>query len=419
MTGLAAMAAVIALTALRMPVALSLMLSAAAGLALSGNLGRAWDPVAALLAAPDLPLVPLVLMLGNVAFYAGFATRVHDAVAVILQGRRGGLALAAIGGCAGFSATSGSSLGCAATLSRIAMPDMLRAGYDPRLAGASVALGCTLGALLPPSMLLIVWGLLSETPAAAMFLAGLVPALLSLGGMTAVVLWWVWRDPAAAPVPPPMAILPMAALRAVWPAPVLFAILVGGIASGLLSAVASVAICLGLTLMFGVIQNRLTPETLWTALRDTVRQAAAILLIVIAARLFLLFMDITGIPAALADWTAAHLPRLVAIALLGLACAALGLMAEPVAMLVLVLPFALALAAAWGLDAIWIGIVVVKLVEMALILPPLGLLVMVIGTASGTVRPDTIFAGVGRFLFLDLLVLAALVLFPALAGLAG
>lgn len=414
MTGLAAMVAVIALTALRMPIALSLMLAGLAGLALSGSLDQALDPLSGLLTAPDLALVPLVLFLGNVAFYAGFATRVHDAAAVILQGWRGGLALAAIGGCAGFSATAGSSLGCAATLSRIAVPDMLRAGYDPRLAGASVAMGGTLGALLPPSMLLIVWGLLSGTPVAAMFLAGLLPAVLSLAGMAAVVLWWVWHDPAAAPVPPPLAMGPGAAMQAVWPAPILFAILVGGIASGLLSPVAAVAICLGLTLGFGLIQHRLTPETLWAGLRDALRQTASILLILVAGRLFLLFMDITGLPAAVADWAAATLPMPLAFALLGMACVALGLAVEPVAMLVLAMPFGLALATAWGLEAVWAGIVLVKLVEIALILPPLGLTVIVIGTAVGTVRPAAIFAGVGRFLFLDLLVLAALILFPAL-----
>ena len=416
MAGLAAMAGAVLLTALRMPVALALMLAGSAGLAWSGALDRAWGPMAALVSAPGLWLVPLVLMLGNVAFYAGFATRVHDAAAVILQGRRGGLALAAILGCAGFAATSGSSLGCAATMSRIALPPMLRAGQDPRLAGASVAMGSTLGALLPPSMLLIVWGLLSGTPVGAMFLAGLLPALLSLAGMVAVVLWWVRGDPDAAPLPQPLAIPLVAALRAVWPAPVLFAIIAGGIWSGALTPVAAVAICLVLTLAFGLVQHRLTPETLWLSLRETLEQTARILLLLIAARLFLSFLETTGIPAALAGWAAESLPRLAVLALLGLACMALGLLAEPLAMLVLLLPFALALAGAWGLDAVWAGIVLVKLVEIALVLPPFGLIVTVIATSIRTVPPGTILAGVARFLFADLLVLAALVLFPALAG---
>lgn len=416
MAGLAAMAAAVALTALRMPAALALMAAGGAGLAWTGTLDRAWGPLAALLSAPDLALVPLVLMLGNSAFYAGFATRLHDAATVMLQGRRGGLALAAIGGCAGFSATSGSSLGCAAILSRIALPAMLRAGHDPRLAGASVAMGSTLGALLPPSMLLVVWGLLTGTPVGAMFLAGLLPAALALGGMVATVLWWVWRDPRAAPLPPPLAIPRGAALRAVWPAPVLFAVIVGGIALGLLTPVAAVAICLALVLGFGLARHRLTPEALWAALRETLRQTGAILLVLVAARLFLVFLDVTGLPAALADGMAASLPRLAAMALLGLACAALALVAEPVALLVLLLPFALALAGAWGLDAVWAGIVLAKLVETALVLPPFGLIVTVVARASKTVPPAMILPGVARFLFADLLVLAALVAFPALTG---
>ncbi|MFC3167154.1 TRAP transporter large permease subunit [Paracoccus fontiphilus] len=412
--GLAAMAAVVLLTALHMPVALSLLLAGAAGLAWAGALDSAWGPLAGLLRTPDLLLVPLVLMLGNAAFYAGFATRVHDASAVILQRRRGGLAMAAILGCAGFAATSGSSVGCAATMSRIAMPAMLGAGYDPRLAGASVAMGSTLGALLPPSMLLIAWGLLSGTPVGAMFLAGLPAAVLSLAGMAAVVLWWVRHDAEAAPLPQPLAIAAGAALRAVWPAPVLFAILVGGIFFGLVTAPGAVAICLAATLAFGVIQQRLTAGTLWLALRESLRQAVSILLILFAARLFLTFLDVAGIPAMLADG-AAGIPRPVAVLLLGLGCAVLGLLVEPLAMLVLALPFAMALAGAHGLGPVWAGIVLAKLAEVAMILPPAGLVVIVIDKAIRAVPARTTFAGVERFLFPDLLVLAALVLFPGLA----
>ena len=167
MTGFAALAATVGLIALRMPVALALMLAGGVGLALSGTWEQAWDQVAALLAAPDLMAVPLVLLLGNLAFHAGYSTQVHDAAAVLLQNRRGGLAVAAILGCAGFAAASGSSVACAATMSRIAVPGMAQAGYDPRLAGASVAMGSTLGALLPPSVLLILWALLTGTPVAA------------------------------------------------------------------------------------------------------------------------------------------------------------------------------------------------------------------------------------------------------------
>ncbi len=411
MTGLAAIAAVIALLAARMPLALSLMLAGGTGLALLGAGGLTGDGVAAALAAPDLPLVPLVLLLGNLSFHAGFATRVHDAAAVLLQNRRGGLALAAILGCAGFAAGSGSSIACAATMSRIAVPPMLRAGHDPRLAGASVAMGSTLGALLPPSMLLILWGLLTGTPVAALFLVALLPAALSLAGMIAVVLWWIWRDPAAAPLPQPLAVARGAALRALWPAPAVFGIIVGGAVTGHLAA--ALAVCAALTLALGLSTRRLAPEALWSALRETLVQAAVILLVLAGARLFLTALDLSGLPAALAQG-AEGLPRLAAVASLGLACAALGLLAEPLAMLVLGLPFALAIGAAHGLDAVWSGILLIKLVEVALILPPLGLNAVVVATAVRAIPARAVFAGLGRFLFLDLLVLAAIVLFPAL-----
>ncbi len=414
MIGFAAMAAVIALLVLRMTIGLSLLLAGGMGLAVLGAWDQAWPQVAGLLAAPDLPGVPLVLLLGNLAFYAGFATRVHDAAAVLLQDRRGGLAGAAILGCAGFAATCGSSIACAATMSRIAVPEMLRAGYDPRLAGASVAIGSTLGALLPPSMLLILWALLTGTPVAAMFLAALLPAALSLAGMIAVLAWWAWREPQAAP---PSQSLPMprgAALRAVWPAPVLFGIIMGGIWSGQMSVVAALAICTALTAAAAKIQRRLTAETLWAVLRDSAVQTLAILLILLGARLFLTVLDLSGVPALLMR-DAGLLPQLGAVALLALACAALGLLAEPVAILVLALPFALGLGGAYGLDAVWSGIVLVKLVEIALILPPLGLNAVIVAAGVRDLQTATVLAGLGRFLFLDLLVLAALALFPALA----
>jgi C4-dicarboxylate transporter DctM subunit len=412
MIGFAAIAAAIALLALRIPVALALMLAGGIGLALVGAGDQAWTQVAALLRAPDLLAVPLVLLLGNLGFYAGFATRVHDAAAVLLQNRRGGLAGAAILGCAGFAATCGSSVACAATMSRIAVPEMLRAGYDPRLAGAAVAMGSTLGALLPPSMLLILWALLTGTPVAAVFLAALLPAALSLAGMIAVLSWWTRHDPQAAP--PSQSLLPRgAALRAIWPAPVVFGIILGGIWSGAMSLVVALAICVALTLAVAILQHRLTLETLWSALRGSLVQAAMILLVLVAARLFVTFLDVTGLPAMLAQG-AATLPRLATILLLGLACAALGLLAEPAAILVLTLPFALAIGTAYGLEPVWSGILLVKLVEIALILPPLGLNAVVVATAVRDIPTRAVFGGLGRFLFLDLLVLAALALFPGL-----
>ena len=415
MTGFAAIAAAIALLALRMPVALALMLAGGTGLALVGAGDQGWRQVDALLRAPDLLAVPLVLLLGNLAFYAGFATRAHDAAAVLLQNRRGGLAGAAILGCAGFAATCGSSVACAATMSRIAVPEMLRAGYDPRLAGASVAMGSTLGALLAPSMLLILWALLSGTPVAAVFLAALLPAALSLAGMIAVLSWWTRHDPQAAP--PSQSLLPPrgAALRAIWPAPVVFGIILCGIWSGAMSLVVALGICVALTLAVAILQHRLTLETLWSALRGSLVQAAMILLVLVAARLFLTFLDMTGLPAMLAQGAAA-LPRLATILLLGLACAALGLLAEPVAILVLTLPFALAIGTAYGQEPVWSGILLVKLVEIALILPPLGLNAVVVATAARDIPARAVFGGLGRFLFLDLLVVAALALFPGLTG---
>lgn len=413
MMGLAVLAAVAVLVALHMPVALSLILSGAIGLAVLGAGGQIPDQLWALLAAPDLAAVPLVLLLGNIAFHGGYATQLHDAAAVLLQGRRGGLALASILGCAGFAATSGSSVACAATMGRIAVPAMGQAEYDPRLAGSSVAIGSTLEALLPPSMLLILWALLTGTPLAQMFMGALLPAALSLAGMVATVLWWVQRDLEAGPAAQILQVPRGAAIRAAWPAPVLLAILLGGIGFGLLSPVAALGLCAGVMLALALGNGRLTGEALLSVLRDSILQAAITLLMLAGARLVLTAMDLSGLPGMLAV-EAGALPLLAAVMLLGLACVVLGLLAEPALILILALPFALGIGAAHGPGPVWSGIVLIKLVEIALILPPLGLNAVVVATAA-RIHPQAVFAGLGRFLFLDLLVLTALVMFPALA----
>jgi C4-dicarboxylate transporter, DctM subunit len=411
-TGLAVLAAVAVLVALHMPLALSLILPGAIGLVVLGAGGQIPDQLWALLAAPDLVAVPLVLFLGNLAFYGGYATQLHDAAAVLLQHRRGGLALAAILGCAGFAATSGSSVACAATMGRIAVPAMGQAGYDLRLAGSSVAIGSTLGALLPPSMLLILWSLLTGTPLAQMFMGALLPAALSLAGMVATVLWWVRRDLEAGPPAQILQVPRGAAIRAAWPAPVLLAILLGGIGFGLLSPAAALGLCAAVTLANALGNGRLTGETLLSVLRDTVLQAATTLLMLAGARLVLAALDLAGLPGMLAV-DAGTVPLLAAVMVLGLACVVLGLLAEPALILILALPFALGIGAAHGLGPVWSGIVLIKLVEIALILPPLGLNAVIVATAT-RIWPQAVFAGLGRFLFLDLLVLTALAMFPAL-----
>lgn len=420
--GLAALGLMLVLLALRLPAALAIAAVALPALLLADWLAPV-DAVGVMVAGlrdlagdPDLALLPLVVALGNLAFYSGVATRLYDAALVWLRPLPGGMAMASVIGCGGFSAISGSSLACASTMGRICVPEMLREGYDPRLATASVAVGGTLGALIPPSVLFILFGLLSATPVAPLFMAGLLPGLLSLAGMILVILWWAATEPEAAPRGRPATVSRWQAVLAAWPALLIFAVILGGIQSGWLSAVGAVSLAIALTLAFGLAARRLPPETLLQALRETLRQSAALAVILVAAKLLFALVALTGLAEALTLWVdragLSFVAVMLAVVVLHIA---LGMVLDPVAILVLTLPFMVPLADLYGMDLIWFGVVLVKLIEIGLITPPVGLNVFVVSNVARGTGVQPIFAGVSRFLFVDLLVLAALVLFPALS----
>lgn len=365
----------------------------------------------------ELAVLPLFILLGNIALYSGVATRIYDAATVWLRRVRGGAAMASVLGCAGFAALSGASVACATTMGRICVPEMLRIGYDPRLAASSVAVGGTLGALIPPSIPFIIYGLISDSSIARLFMAGLLPGLLSLIGMLLVIGSWVIERPADAPVAPPDRSdgLSHAVLMAL-PASGLFAVIVAGIFTGLLTLVGVAVVSVLLVIAMGFVQRRLTPELLWRALRDSAIQSIAVLMIVVAARVFLGFVELSGVADRLAATIiAAGFGYVLLMGTIAAVCLLLGMFLDPLAVLVLTLPFALPLIRDSGLDPIWFGVIVVKLVEIGLITPPIGLNVFVIGNVARGIGIDRIFSGVARFLAIDLLVLLTLILFPIIS----
>lgn len=419
--------ALLALLALRIPVALAAAGVSIIGLALSEGIASAGlaqiiETVPAMLGGAlqieSMAMMALFVALGNIAFYAGISTRIYDAAQVWLRRVPGGLAMASVLGCGGFAALSGSSVGCASTMGRICVPEMLRQGYDPKLATSSVAVGGTLGALIPPSILFILYGLLADLPVAKLFIAGLLPGLLSLAGMIAVILWWVHEEPGIAPDPAPADASRVQATLALWPPVTLLAVIIGGLYFGLLSPLTAAAFSVTLAVVIGVLDQRISMGLLWIVLRDTAVQSASLLLIVASATLFLGFAEQTGIGNAIAEWSRfGGLPALTIIAIAAVICLVLGMFVAPLGILVLILPIILPLMQVYGMDPIWFGVILVKLLEIALITPPVGLNVFVIGSVTRNVAVDQIFAGVARFLLVDVLVLAVLILFPVLSTL--
>lgn len=371
-----------------------------------------------LLRSEAIWMVPPFVLLGNLAFYAGISTRIYDAASVWLSRVRGGQAMAAVLGCGGFAAISGSSIACASTMGRICVPEMLKSGYAPRLAASSVAVGGTLGSLIPPSVLFILFGLFTDSPVAKLFMAGLLPGLLSLLGMLAVIALWVRDEPGAAPEAPGSESSRLDALFAIWPAVTLFVILIGGLFTGVLAPASAAVICVVLTVVIGVVQGRLNADNLLVALRESLRQIVSILLAVVAAKLFIGFLSQSGTSDILVDAVRGWgLPMLAVIAIVAVIYLLLGMFLEPMAVLILTLPLAIPLIHSYEMNPIWFGVLVVKMLEIGLITPPVGLNVFVLGNVTRDIRLDTIFAGVARFLMVEALVLLALILFPVLSTL--
>lgn len=422
--GLAGSGLVLILLVLRVPLAFALIGVSALGTiimrsAAGGVGGPPFLDLYDLVRSPELAALPLFVALANVAFYTGLTTRVYDAASVGLARLPGGLALASVLGCGGFAAISGSSVGCASTMGRICVPEMLRAGYDPRLATASVAAGGTLGALIPPSVLFILFGIFTGSPVAGLFLAGLLPGLLSLAGMCLVIVWWVAQEPGVAPpAPRPKGASLAEAALAAWPALMVFAIITGGLLAGLVTPTGAAALSLALTVAIGFVQRRLTLDVLWRAIRESLVQSAVIALIAAGGRMFADFVAATGADAALTGWLAQPgTPFFAVIAVIVVLYLILGMLLDPVTILVLTLPFLFPLVQAYDMNPLWFGVVLIKLLEIGMITPPVGLNVFVIGNVAREIGIDRIFAGVSRFLMIDLLVLLSLVLFPILSTL--
>ncbi|PHP27959.1 TRAP transporter large permease [Limimaricola cinnabarinus] len=432
--GLVAFAAVLGLLALRVPIAFALAAIATIGTFVifafrTGAFApeRAIRPTTSLVFSNsfdlihsyDLSMIPLFVALGHIAYRADITTKIYHAARVWLARVPGGVAMASVVGCGGFSAITGSSIACASTMGRICTPEMLSVGYDKRLATASVAAGGTLGSLIPPSVLFIIYGIFTETSISQLFLAGILPGLISLLGFLLVILIWVKRDPDVAPAftgTISMADRGRAALEA-WPAVLLFVIIVGGIYGGIFTATEAAAVCVSAAALIGLLQRKLTLRGIWESLRETAIQTTSIFLIAAGAKIFVAFIALTGVaPDIVEAVTAAELSPIVLMAAIAAIYLALGMFLDPIGIMVLTLPLMIPLIETYGFDLIWFGVVVIKLLEIGLITPPVGLNVFVIAGVVGREVPiDRIFAGIARFLSVDVLVLILIMAVPALS----
>jgi len=367
----------------------------------------------------DLTMVPLFILLSHLAFHAGITSDIYRSARVWLTRVPGGLAVASIFGCGGFSAITGSSVACAAAMGRICVPEMLKANYGQRLASSAVAVGGTLGSLIPPSVPFILYGIFTETSISKLFLAGVLPGVISLLAYVVVVIVWVKINPAEAPRSDETlerGARRKAALKA-WPAVLLFLIVVVGIYGGIFTTTEAAAVSAATAFVIGIATRRLSFPMIREALRETVYQTAMIFLIAFGAKIFVSFVSLTGVsPWIIHIVETSDLSQWEVLTILCLVYLVLGMFLDPVGILLLTLPVTVPLVENMGLNLIWFGVIVVKLLEIGLITPPVGLNAFIIQAVTGKdLKVHTIFAGISRFLIAEVVVLALLLFFPALS----
>lgn len=304
-------------------------------------------------------------------------------------------------------------------MGRICVPEMTRYGYDKSLATSTVAAGGTLGSLIPPSVLFIVYSLFTETSVGRLFLAGVVPGLLSLLGFIITVMIWVRLRPNVAPAADVVYSRKdrIDALLKAWPAGALMTLIIGGIYGGFFTPTEAAAVSLCFAIVYGAASRRLTWAAFVESMRSTAYQSASLFLIAVGAKIFVSFISLTGATGALVDavshWGLADWQLLTAIVLIYLV---MGMFLDPLGTMLLTLPFVVPLIEGMGYDLIWFGVIVVKLLEIGLITPPVGLNVFVISSVtSDSIKVHTIFSGILRFLILDIAVLFLLLFVPALS----
>jgi len=362
----------------------------------------------------NLTVIPMFVLMGCVAFRMGMSRRIFDASYVVLGSVRGGLALASILGSAAFAAICGSTNATAAAMGTVALPQMKRYDYDDSLATGCVASAGTLGILIPPSALLIIYGIISEQSIGKLFMAGIIPGLILALAFVATVYILCWRNPMLGPPGPSTTLFQkLKSMPALIEVAILFALVLGGLMTGWFSATqaggaGAAAIC-----FLGLVRRKLTWQGLIDASKDTLLITCMVMFVVFGAILFGRFMAVSKIPFVLSGWIGGlALPPTLVIILIILLHLVGGCFMDGLAMIMLTVPILLPTVVALGYDPIWFGIIITLIVEMGAITPPVGINVYVIKGIVPDTPLQTIFRGIFPFLWALVVVSILLTLFP-------
>lgn len=413
--------ATFALMALKVPIGLSLGIVGVAGYAVMVGPMPALKLLALspMRTASDLnfAVVPLFVVMGVLARESGISTDLFRACAAWLGQLRGGLALATIGASAGFAAICGSSVATAATMTKIALPEMRRHGYDDGVATGTIAAGGTLGILIPPSVPFLIYGILTENDIGKLFVAGILPGALATLLYMSVIFMISVRAPNSIPAGPATTWSEkLRSLKGVWASLAIFLFVIGGIYAGLFTALEAAGAGAAATLVVALLQGRLDATKILRSFSESVRVTGTLFTILIGAILFSSFLVVTGAPQAVATWlTGLPIGPMGVLVLMLLLYFMLGCFLDSIAMIIITVPILYPAIINLGFDPIWFGVLVVMACELGLITPPYGMNVFVINGVARDVGIPRIFGGVLPFIGIDIVRIAIIVAFPGIA----
>jgi C4-dicarboxylate transporter DctM subunit len=421
--GLIGLAAMLVIAFLRVPIALAMGIVGIVGYAYM----RDWNFTTAFAVAQTkiyetgrnytLSVVPLFILMGNFVTRAGMSHELFRAAYAFIGHLKGGLAMATILACAGFGAICGSSIATAATMAKVAYPSMKRFGYSDALATGAIASGGTLGIMIPPSTIMVIYGVFTETNIGKLFAAGVLPGILGATLLCLAVRYVTWRDPNAGP-PGERSTWKerWQAIRGIWAVAFLFLFVIGGIYGGLFTATEGAGMGAFGAMVFALWRRALNWRTLYAALLESARTTAMLFMILIGALMFADFINISTMPADLKAFvTQFQLSPITVVAAICVIYVLLGTAMEELSMVLLTLPVFFPIIIHLGYDPVWFGILIVVVVEIGLISPPVGMNLFVLKTLLPQVPTTTVFRGVMPFMLADCVRFALLITFPIIS----
>jgi C4-dicarboxylate transporter, DctM subunit len=414
-------AAIFILALMRVPLAFAMGIVGFAGIGFT----RGWNPAFASAAqvvyetgfAYTLSVIPLFILMGNFVARAGLAHELFEAAYSFIGHVRGGLAHATVAACAGFGAICGSSIATAATMSKVAYPSMRKLGYSDSMSTGVMAAGGTLGIMIPPSTIMVIYGIVTETNIGKLFAAGVIPGLMTAAMLMLAIVYMTSRDPEHAPAGR-RSTWPerWRALRGIWGVLVLVLVVLGGIYGGFFTATEGAGFGAAGAFLFATARRRLSWRSLFEVLVESARTTAMLFTLLIAATLFANFVNFTTLPGDLKDWIT-HMglsPIMVVVAMMAV-YVLLGTVMEELTMVLLTIPLFFPIVTSMGFDPIWFGVLIVMIVQIGLISPPVGMNLFVLNALLPNVGLGNIFRGCWPFVFVMVLMLGVLIAFPSLS----